>query len=91
VQLPYKNPQNGELTEEQKNYNHQLAKKRVSIGHVFGCLKRFRVLRDVFRSQQKGFRDSIFKVVCGLYNYVFYRKLEQASSRFSQILIVHKV
>jgi tRNA/tmRNA/rRNA uracil-C5-methylase (TrmA/RlmC/RlmD family) len=85
VQLPYKKPQNGELTEEQKNYNHQLSKKRVKIEHSFAKIKRFRVLRDVFRSPAEGFRNSIFKIVCDLYNYIFNRKLKQASSRFSPI------
>jgi hypothetical protein len=78
VQLPYKKPQNGELTEEQKNYNHQLAKKRVRIEYSFAKIKRFRVFMDVFRSPAEGFRDSIFKIVCDLYNYLFNRKLEQA-------------
>jgi hypothetical protein len=84
LRIPHKKPRSGELSEEQKKYNRELARIRARIEHVFGCLKRFRVLRDVFRSPSEGFRDSIFKIVCGLYNYVFNRKLEQASSRSSQ-------
>jgi hypothetical protein len=85
LRISHKKLRSGELSEEQNKYNRELARIRAKIEHVFGCLKRFRVLRDVFRSLPEGFWDSIFKIVCGLYNYALNRKLEQASSRFSQI------
>ena len=42
--LPHKQRRKSPLTAEQKEHNHTLASKRVSVEHVFSHLKKFKIL-----------------------------------------------
>ena len=69
---PYKKPPHGSLTEEQKLYNKRLSQMRVVVENTFCRLKKWRVLKGVFRhlKGEKGQLDlnNIVHVIAGLTN-----------------------
>jgi len=46
---PHKKPPLGALSQEQKEFNHQLSQKRVFIEHVIRVIKIFRIASEEFR------------------------------------------
>lgn len=65
---PRKKPRKSELTEEQKQSNRELARRRVVVEHVIRCLKIFRILAERYRNRRQRF-SLRFNLVAGLYNY----------------------
>lgn len=65
--IPYKKPRNGELTEEQKEYNTQLSKKRIYIEHVNRELKIFRIMKETYRNHRNRYEDKL-TIMCAIYN-----------------------
>jgi len=65
---PFKKPQNGKLTAEQKAFNSSLSKFRIHIEHVNRRIKRFRILQMRYRNKQ---RKHLIRVslICGIYNH----------------------
>lgn len=65
---PFKKPRNGELTEEQKQFNSKLSKFRIFIEHVNRRIKRFKILQMRYRNKQ---RKHLLRVslICGIYNF----------------------
>ena len=61
---PRRKPREGELTDEQKRSNRELARRRVVVEHVIRSLKIFRILAERYRN-----RRPRFKLIAGLYNY----------------------
>ena len=63
-----KNPQNGELTALEKEYNQALAKERIPIEHVNRRLKIFKVFSERYRNRRKryGLRCNLLATI---YNY----------------------
>ena len=51
--LPHKRRRKSPLTAEQKEHNHTLASKRVSVEHVFSHLKKFKILGSIYRNFRK--------------------------------------
>ena len=49
--IPYKKKRNQELSEEEKEYNLQHAKRRIVIEHTICRLKKYRILSDIFRNR----------------------------------------
>ena len=54
AEMPFKKPKNGELTEEQNNYNHRLSKKRIKVENVIRVTKIFNILSGRYRTRRKG-------------------------------------
>lgn len=65
---PQKKPRKSELTEERKPSNRELARRRVVVEHVIGCLKIFRILAERYRNRRKRF-SLRFNLIAGLYNH----------------------
>ena len=65
---PRKKPRKSELTEEQKQGNRELARRRVMVEHVIRCLEIFRILAERYRNRRR--RLSLrFNLIAGLYNH----------------------
>ncbi len=54
---PYKKPRGGTLTDEQKAFNQQLARRRVRIEHVNSSVKRCRIVKDTIRMFKRVYLD----------------------------------
>jgi IS5 family transposase len=65
---PRKKPRKSELTEEQRQSNRELARRRVVVEHVIRCLKIFRILAERYRNRRQRF-SLRFNLIAGLYNY----------------------
>ena len=65
---PRKKPRKSELTEEQKQSNRELARRRVVVEHVIRCLKICRILAERYRNRRKRF-SLRFNLIAGRYNY----------------------
>ena len=65
---PHKKPRKGELTDEQKQRNRELASRRVVVEHVIRSLNIFRMLAERYRNRRKRF-SLRFNLITGLYNY----------------------
>ena len=67
-QTPQKKPRKSELTDEQKQSNRALARRRVVVEHVIRSLKIFRILAERYRNRRRRF-SLRFNLIAGLYNY----------------------
>ena len=77
--LPHKKPRNTktekragggpQLTQDQKNFNRDLSKKRVKVENVLAHVKILRIVKDKNRNYRVGFRENLMKTACGLYNF----------------------
>jgi hypothetical protein len=65
---PFKKPKGSDLTEEQKQFNKELAKERVVIEHIIRHLKIFRILAERYRNRRRRFILRV-NLIAGLYNY----------------------
>jgi hypothetical protein len=65
---PRKKPRKSELTDEQKQANRELARRRVVVEHVIRVLKIFRILAERYRNRRRRF-SLRFNLIAGLYNY----------------------
>lgn len=65
--IPYKKSKNHELTEEEKNYNKELSKKRIKIEHTNRELKIFRIMKETYRNHMNRY-DTKVLIMCGIYN-----------------------
>jgi len=68
VLLPHKKPQNGELTEQQKQENIDLSQIRVPVEHVMAGVKRLNVVKEKIRLRFQNVRDQVMLIACGLHN-----------------------
>jgi hypothetical protein len=66
---PFKKPRGGTLTDEQKVFNQQLARRRVRIEHVNSSVKRCRIVKDTIRLFKEGIRDMVAEICCALHNF----------------------
>jgi hypothetical protein len=72
--LPHKKPRNTktekrQLTQDQKDFNKELSKKRVKVENVLAHIKILRIVKDKNRNYRFGFRENLMKTACGLYNF----------------------
>jgi len=67
VRTPFKKPRGGELTDEQKAFNHQLGAIRVRVEHCIGWAKNWAILATRFRCAHSIY-TSIMRTICGLVN-----------------------
>ncbi len=69
VRIPHQKPKGGELTDEHKEENRQLASERVVWEHAFAGVKRYGIARDVYRNRLEEFDDQSMFTVAGLWNF----------------------
>ena len=72
--LPHKKPRNSkkvkrELSQEKKDFNTALARRRVQVENVLAHVKTLRIVKDRSRNYRFGFRENLMKTACGLYNF----------------------
>lgn len=70
LEMPFKKPKKGKLTDVQKDFNRAFSSERVKVEHVFGKMKIFKILAHEFRNPKKSHR-LIFKNIAGLYNMMY--------------------
>jgi len=69
---PIKKPRDRELTEEEKQYNRELAERRIYIEHINRRLKIFRICKETYRN--KGNRMELrVNLVAAIYNHMVSR------------------
>jgi len=66
-QTPFKKSKYHPLTKRQKQRNKTLARKRISIEHIFRKLKVFRILSERYRNRRKRFALR-FNLIAAIYN-----------------------
>ena len=67
LEFPYKQPKNGKLTDEEKEYNRGLSGFRVRVEHRIGRTKRFKIASDRFRNPLRTHHTKI-SIIAGLVN-----------------------
>jgi len=67
VQTPHKKPKGGELSEEQRQCNHQLGQRRIRVEHCIGWLKNWAIAATRFRCTHTLY-TTIMRTICGLVN-----------------------
>lgn len=70
ISLPNKKPKGKELTKEEKQFNKELSKQRITVEHSFGKMKIYQILSQRFRNQRNK-HSLIFKNIAGLHNLMF--------------------
>ena len=82
---PKKKPRGGELTAEEKEYNHRISRIRIQVEHAIGGVKRYRIVKDQLRNWKQGFRDQVMETCCGLHNFrLNFRSWDYFSSAISE-------
>jgi len=66
---PIKKPKNGELTEDEKQYNKELAQRRIYIEHVNRRIKIFKICKETYRNKRKRMMLRI-SLIASLYNHM---------------------
>ena len=69
VQMPQKKPRSKDLTDEQKLSNKKKASVRVTIEHIIGRVKIYRILKDRIRMYKQGIKDLVMEIGCALLNF----------------------
>ncbi len=67
TELPFKASKHKTLDEESKLYNTALSKIRVKVEHVFGDIKVFGIMKDVYRNSRESYNQK-FIIIAGLVN-----------------------
>lgn len=67
TELPFKATKTKPLDEESKTYNTALSRIRVTIEHIFGDIKVFGVMKNVYRNSRETYNQK-FVIVAGLVN-----------------------
>jgi len=67
AEIPFKKPKKGELTIEQKKYNHELSKKRIKVENVIREVKIFKILSESYRNRRKNHSIKT-NIVAGIVN-----------------------
>lgn len=67
-ELPCKSSKLQPLTKKEKKKNLKLSKTRVTVEHVIGKIKVFRIIAERYRNRRKH-HDLRMKLICGIYNF----------------------
>ena len=68
--LPKKKLKGKKLTKEEKRFNKELSKRRITVEHTFGKMKIYQILSQKFRNPRCK-HSLIFKNIAGLHNLMF--------------------
>ncbi len=66
--LPLKSTKLRPLTKKEKRMNLKLSKTRVTVEHVIGKIKVFRIIAERYRNRCK-YYDIRMKLICGIFNF----------------------
>jgi len=66
--LPHKKSKGHDLTPEQKQFNHNHSRIRITVEHSIARIKKFGIMRDIFRNRLCRY-DRINDIVCGIVNF----------------------
>jgi hypothetical protein len=66
-EFPYKSTKNNPLGQEEKEYNTALSRLRVTVEHIFGDLKTFKILSENYRNKRKRYHLK-FNIIAGIVN-----------------------
>jgi hypothetical protein len=69
IELPHKKPKGRELTDEQKQENQSLSRKRVVCENAFSGVKRYNAVAAIYRNRVPDFDDRLMLTACGLWNF----------------------
>ena len=64
---PIKKKKGQSLTDEEKQYNHELSQKRIVIEHVNRRCKIFRIVKETYRGKHKNY-GKVWNIIAGLVN-----------------------
>jgi len=67
IDIPYKKPKKGQLSKEEKEYNHALSRFRVRVEHIIGRMKKFRILAEPYRYPRSR-HSAKFAIIAGITN-----------------------
>jgi hypothetical protein len=70
ITLPNKKPKGEKLSKEEKQFNKELSKQRITVEHSFGKMKIYQILSQRFRNPRNK-HSLIFKNIAGLHNLMF--------------------
>jgi hypothetical protein len=68
IHQPKKKPKGEELSSADKEQNRLISRVRVVVEHVIACIKRCRIVKDVFRNNKEDYDDLVMEIACGLHN-----------------------
>jgi len=66
VKVPNKKQKGKKLTKEEKQFNKELSKRRITVEHSFGKMKIYQILSQKFRNPRSK-HSLIFKNIAGLH------------------------
>jgi transposase len=67
-QTPIKKTKKQSLSKEQKRFNRELARKRITVEHIHRKLNVFRILSSRYRNRRRRFGLKL-NLIAGIYNY----------------------
>jgi hypothetical protein len=68
VSMPHKKPKGADLTQPQQQQNRALAQQRITIEHVIGRLKVFKILAEKYRNHRQRF-ELRFNLIAAIHNF----------------------
>lgn len=66
--IPIKASKNHKLSDEEKWYNNEISKVRISVEHVNAFIKKFKITSTRYRNRRKNFK-LYMAFICGIYNF----------------------
>ena len=66
--LPKKSSKNRPLSKQDRKQNRNISRKRITVEHVLGLVKRFRILSERYRNRRKRF-SLRFSLIAGICNF----------------------
>ncbi len=67
-ETPIKSSKKHKLSANEKEYNHNLSKRRIYVEHINRYIKRFKILSSRYRNKRSTF-GLRFSLICGIYNF----------------------
>ena len=67
-ELPIKSTKLHPLTKKEKKMNLKLSRTRVTVEHVLGKIKVFRIIAERYRNRRKHY-ELRMRLICGIYNF----------------------
>lgn len=66
--IPIRASKKHQLTDEEKWYNNEISKVRITVEHVNAFIKKFKITSTRFRNRRKNFK-LFMTLICGIYNF----------------------
>jgi len=69
VIMPKKKPKGKELTEEEKETNKNISRRRIVNEHALAHIKKYNSASHIYRNKGNNTADKLMLITCGLANY----------------------